>query len=251
VTEAPHDLPGRRKQFEEKVTGLRGRRVTGVDYWDIHNFSSESLCWDYGDWHHAVMGLELTTDSGPVTITWTNTFYPYGVEVFYEPISRHLVLDDDYGPQRVGPDHLGPWTALLDSPITDAVTCWERLELGPATRADGLVVSPARSVDLPTALRIGFEAGSAWFDAAIPQAPDMESVFIPGDEVMVVFSADKMRSMGYASPQFIIRPTSEARSAADPDSPPTVVFGQSDHRPGVGRICPGRTAPPSRGSYST
>ena len=203
VEEAAEDLVGRRERFEEKVAGLRGRCVTGVGYWGIHTYSSEPLCWDYGDWHHVVMGLELITDGGPVTVTWTKTFYPYGVEVFFHPIARYLLLGDE-GPQRVGPDRLGPWAPLLCSPIVDAVTCWDRLDFGSQTQADGLVVSPARSVDLPTALRVDFEAGSAWFVAAVPQPPAMESVFIPGDEIMAVFSADKMRSLGYLDPQLVI-----------------------------------------------
>jgi hypothetical protein len=41
--------------------------------------------WDYGDWHQAVMGVQLTTDQGPATVTWTDTFYPYGVEIRPEP----------------------------------------------------------------------------------------------------------------------------------------------------------------------
>jgi hypothetical protein len=31
----------------------------------------------------------------------------------------------------------------------------------------------------------------------------METVFIPGDEIMIVFSAAKMRSMGYVDPRFV------------------------------------------------
>jgi hypothetical protein len=31
----------------------------------------------------------------------------------------------------------------------------------------------------------------------------MERVFIPGDEIMIVFSAVKMRDMGYDDPRFV------------------------------------------------
>jgi hypothetical protein len=31
----------------------------------------------------------------------------------------------------------------------------------------------------------------------------MERVFIPGDEIMIVFSAAKMRQMGYDDPRFV------------------------------------------------
>ena len=42
-------------------------------------------------------------------------------------------------------------------------------------------------------MRLDFAAGSIWIVAAIPQLPDPQRVVIPGDEIMVVFSARKMR----------------------------------------------------------
>ncbi|GAA0459036.1 hypothetical protein Aca07nite_59380 [Actinoplanes capillaceus] len=60
-----------RADFEAKLTDLRGRCLTAVDYWGVHNFSPEPAEWDYGDWHHAVMGAQLNTDRGPVTVTRT------------------------------------------------------------------------------------------------------------------------------------------------------------------------------------
>ena len=31
----------------------------------------------------------------------------------------------------------------------------------------------------------------------------MEGVFIPGDEIMIIFSAAKMRDIGYVDPRFV------------------------------------------------
>jgi hypothetical protein len=64
------------------------------------------------------MGVQLSTDLGPATVTWTNTFYPYGVEVLHERIEDHLVLGDG-GPTRVGPDADGasPWAQHLSARI--------------------------------------------------------------------------------------------------------------------------------------
>jgi hypothetical protein len=104
MTSSERDAPA---TFEAKVQSLVGRRIVAVDYWDIHNFGSEPAVWDYDDWHHAVMGVQLTTDTGPVTVTWTNTFYPYGAEVFDDPIERHLVLSET-GPERIGPGSRRP-----------------------------------------------------------------------------------------------------------------------------------------------
>lgn len=189
-------------KFEAKVQMLVGRRITAVDYWDIHQFGPESARWDYGDWHHAVMGVQLSTDAGPVTVTWTNTFHPYGVEVFDAPIERHLVLGE-VGPERIGPDGDSRWASFLGSPVLKSMTWWDRLELGPATLlSTGEIVEPARAVDVPTAIRLDFEAGPVWFVTAIPQLPSMADVFIPGDEIMVVFSAEKITQMGYDDPSF-------------------------------------------------
>jgi hypothetical protein len=187
--------------------GLRDRRLTAVDYWDVHNFSPEPASWDYGDWHHAVMGVELGTDRGPVTVTWTSTFYPYGVEVFHEPIENHLVLGE-CGPQRIEPDVGGrsPWAALLGSTIRGTGCHWERLQIGPSRRADGSIAAPAYSVEVPVALRLDFTAAAVWFVAGMPQLPDPSRVFIPGDEIMVVFSQEKMHDIGFNDPSFLQAP---------------------------------------------
>lgn len=175
-----------------------------VDYWDVHNFGPEPAPWDYGNWHHAVMGVELSTDLGPVTVTWTDTFYPYGVEVLDEPIEHHLTAGDE-GPERVGPDDAGlrAWTPCLGSPIQNAECCWERLRIGPARRTDGSVASSAYTIDVPVAVRLDFPATAVWFVAGMPQPPDNATAFIPADEIMVVFSPDKMRDMGFDDATFL------------------------------------------------
>jgi hypothetical protein len=190
-----------RVSFEDRVHSLRGRRVLAVDYWDIRSSGSEPAEWDYGDWHHAVMGVGLTTDRGPVAVTWTSTFFPYGVEAFLEPIDRHLSLGES-GSERVGPGAESRWNGFLGEPVRDATVSWDALTIGPAMTPGGEVVAP-QHVDVPTALRLDFETGPVWFVAGIPQYPAMESVFIPGDEIMVVFASSKMRQMGYDDPRFV------------------------------------------------
>jgi hypothetical protein len=86
-----------RQDHERAVADLVGRRVFGVTYWDIHDFGN-GRDWDFGDWHLAVMGVELTTDRGPVTVTWGNTFYPWGAELWPYAFSEGAVRADD------GPD---------------------------------------------------------------------------------------------------------------------------------------------------
>jgi hypothetical protein len=52
------------------------------------------------------MVVELLTDRGPSCLPWTGTFFSYGVELFYAPMTSHLVMGDEarvLGPQRVLP----------------------------------------------------------------------------------------------------------------------------------------------------
>jgi hypothetical protein len=58
-------------------------------------------------------------------------------------------------------------------------------------------------VDVPIALRPDFLTGAVWFVAAMPQFPEMRRVFIPGDEIMVAFSPDKMQEVGFDGPAFL------------------------------------------------
>ncbi|MDG4807949.1 hypothetical protein O7634_14430 [Micromonospora sp. WMMD1120] len=64
-----------RAAFARRVDALRGRRVLAVDYWDLRS-SGPDVDWDHGDWHHAQLGVQLTTPSGPVTVTWSAVFHP-------------------------------------------------------------------------------------------------------------------------------------------------------------------------------
>jgi hypothetical protein len=112
-----------RATFEGKVRALEGLRIRAVDYWDVHDLGPEPARWDYGDWHHAVMGVQ---DRG-------------------------------------------------------ACSCHR-----------GTHGSPPRLRRRPGLVR-----------GRDPQPPWMEAVFIPGDEIMVVFSAKRMTDMGYTDPRFV------------------------------------------------
>ncbi|GAB2679239.1 hypothetical protein GCM10009743_64290 [Kribbella swartbergensis] len=56
--------PDARITFDRKVHALEGLRIRAVDYWDIHTYGPKPARWDYSDWHHAVMGVQLSTDAG-------------------------------------------------------------------------------------------------------------------------------------------------------------------------------------------
>ncbi|BCB75019.1 hypothetical protein GCM10022251_75840 [Phytohabitans flavus] len=118
--------------------------------------------WDYGDWHHAVMGVQLGTDQGPATVTWTDTFFPYGVEVFHAPIENHLALGADAGPEQVGPraDGDSPWAKHLGSQVLGTASHWDRLEMPtPATRHSP---TPPNGDALRTRARKGVKVGGPY-----------------------------------------------------------------------------------------
>jgi hypothetical protein len=184
-----------RESHERAVADLVGRRVLGVTYWDIHDFG-HGRDWDFGDWHLAVMGVELTTDRGPVTVTWDNTFYPYGAELWPHALSEGVVSAED-GPDSWAVDTHPRWRSRLESPVRAASVEWLRWEVGPGYRGDGVRVSEPESHDVPVGLRLDFDAGSVWLIAAMPDGPHLEKPFVGGDEILVVFDADRLRRIGF------------------------------------------------------
>ena len=193
--------PNLRPRQERKTSALAGRRVLDVSYWDLRGHDGPRS-WDFGDWHWAVMGVELTTDQGPVTVTWTDTFHEYGVEVFPEPISRRLNRDENGIEGWSVRDH-PLWLARSGCPIRAASTFWETIHIGPGRDGDGVIVSEPETFDVPIALRLDFDAGPVWMVAAAPTWPDLDKVFVPSDEIMVIFSAERMRRIGFPETGFI------------------------------------------------
>ena len=133
-----------RAHFYSKAAALVGRRVLEVRYWDVHNFSDEPNTWDYGDWHHAVMG----------------------VEVFPAPVSEHI-LDGESGPESWDASGSDRWRPRLNSLVAGVQTFWEHITVGPGHIGDVRVLDPYE-VDVPVALRIDFAAGPVWMVAGIP-----------------------------------------------------------------------------------
>jgi hypothetical protein len=190
-----------RAWYASKAAALEGRQVLEVVYWDVRNFADEPRTWDYGDWHHAVMGVDLLTDGGPSSVLWTDTFFPYGVEVFPTRLSEHFVAGDD-GPESWSVSGSDRWRSRLRSRVENVQTFWERFTIGPAYVGNARVAD-SHQVDVPVALRLDFAAGPVWMVAGIPQLPEMHEVFVPGDEIMVVFTADRMRQMGFPDSDFL------------------------------------------------
>jgi hypothetical protein len=173
--------------YEPRSAALVGRRVLEVRYWDARNFTAEPQTWGYGDWHHAVLGVELLTDHGPSCVLWTSTFCSYGVES---------------GPEARDADGSGRWHGRLNSPVAGVQTFWGHITIGPSY-VHGVRVGDPYEVDVPVALRIDFSAGPVWMVVGMPQAPDVRKVFVGGDEIMVVFTAERMRQIGFPDSAFL------------------------------------------------
>jgi hypothetical protein len=192
-----------RIRYDAKAAALAGRRVLEARYWDVHNFDAEARQWDYGDWHHAIMGVELRTDRGPSCVRGSSTFQLYGAEVFHTPMSEHLRgIGEAEGPESRDVSDSDRWRDRLNSPVADVQTSWNRFTIGPTYRRSVRIEEPYQ-VDIPVALRIGFPAGPLWMVAGNPKWPEMREVFVPGDEIMVVFTAERMRQIGFPDSEFL------------------------------------------------
>ena len=177
----------KRGRFDAVVTGLVGRTIESVIYRDLAAVYGQPRRWDYGEWHHAVMGVEFGTDRGPVSLTWTDTFWPYGIEAIPRPLSQLIHVAGEHWDVSSAP----PWNTLLRSPIRSASTYWETFTI------EGAGSNRPSVLDMPLGIQLDFDAGTAWAIAAIPQEPDMREVSVPGDEIVVVFTGDRLRQFGF------------------------------------------------------
>ena len=196
-------LSADRAAYSSRAAVLVGRRVLRVGYWDVHNFAHAPTRWDYGDWHHAVMGVDLLTDAGPSCVLWNETFIPYGVEIPPAHVSDDVMTREWDGPESWDVSWSDRWRPRLNSPVRNVEKFWERFTIGPSYLRDTRAADPCE-VDVPVALRLDFAAGPVWMVAGFPQAPQMREVFVPGDEIMVVFTTDCMRQIGFPDSQFLI-----------------------------------------------
>jgi hypothetical protein len=79
---------------------------------------------------------------------------------------------------RIGPliDSGSVWPRYLGAAIRRTPCIGSDWNWAWPGRADGTVVAPAHTVDVPTGLRIDFDAGAVWFVAAIPQLAQNSSM---------------------------------------------------------------------------
>jgi hypothetical protein len=109
----------------------------------------------------------------------------------------------EYGPENWSATDHPEWRARAGQPITAATTHWAPIELGPGRNGYGRTVEPARTVEVPVALRLDFAAGPAWFIAGVWSQQD-DAPAIPDDEIVVAFSTDTMLRFGYTADAFTL-----------------------------------------------
>ncbi|MEV4249133.1 hypothetical protein AB0J63_37670 [Streptosporangium canum] len=178
-----------RTEYEAVVGRLVGRQIEKATYYGLHDYNEHIEDWDYGDWHHPVMGVELTMmDAGVYSAVWGSSFTHYGLEIFPSQMSVHLAhVGEPDGPPRWDVTTHPRWVNLVGQPIAGAQILWDEAvgDLGP--------------VQCPTAVRLDFSTGSAWLIAAAPRWTSPQSFWVGTDEVVVGFSEDFARSLGLAS----------------------------------------------------
>lgn len=178
----------KRSEVDATIAGLVGRRIDSIAYWGLPPFDDGVLePWDHGMWHHAVMGVEFGTDRGPVSLLGTDTFWLRSVEPFLSPaaelLSEECIRRDVTAVER--------WAIAREGPIRAATIRWERF------RPETPWPSSEPPYDVPVGFRLDFDSGSVWMVPLVPMSPDKSDVFLPGDELMVVFDPARLREIGF------------------------------------------------------
>ncbi|MEV8374114.1 hypothetical protein AB0P21_15335 [Kribbella sp. NPDC056861] len=201
------DHEAKRARLERVVATLVGERLVGITYSDLPAEPPWARGWDFGDWHHAVMGVNLVLESGPASITWTDTFEPYGLEVFRAPLAITFVSQDYSHVDTWDAGNHPEWRGRIGASISAASLSWLHVETGPACRvSDGVQVRDGYEVDMPVGLRLDFGAAGArpvWFVAAVPNIDEPDEAQVGWDEIMVVFAADKLRRLNFTDQPFL------------------------------------------------
>jgi hypothetical protein len=172
-------------RYRRSLSALVGRRLTSVVHYGLRYAPQHGVQWDFDQWHHPEMGVELVLDDGSVySAVWGDAFGHFDLELVCEPMRNLLVgVGEPDGP-RVWEVTTHPrWAALLGEPIRDAQLVWndDAVDEGP----------------VPVAVRLRFSQGDVWLVAGEPvDWPPAGRFYLAMDEVLVIFTRDLAGRLG-------------------------------------------------------
>ena len=163
----------------EVASALVGRRLAAVSYIGL-NYAAADIEWDFDQWHHPEVGVELLTDDGEkFCVTWGASVTQFNLVVDRGGIGRHWLPAARGFERRWDVTNSDRWSELVGEEVSDS-----------------RLISLASTPQAPVALHVVAGGHDAWFVAAMPRVGsslelrlDRVSLVEHGeDEVVVVFT---------------------------------------------------------------
>lgn len=164
---------GTRERFEAQVASLRGKRLSGVRYFEIY-YTGGQAGWDtWPAFDTLDFGLDLITDDGQILgITWGTEFIQYGLSLVDGSVQATVV---DAAVWDVGTQ--SRWASLLGQQVTGSILYW---------REDDILDPHV----YPEDLELRFATGTRVFLCAQQYLPESDMFFGMSDQVSVFFDED-------------------------------------------------------------
>jgi hypothetical protein len=174
-------------EYRRTLALLRGQRITAVTYY-LSTYEHDEIVveeWDFGPWHQPTMGVELRTGTGAqFAAVWGSSFEHFGLEVFPEPMTNHLVrIGEPGGPAAVSVTDHPRWAGLVGTPIVSVDLAW--------------LEDPQSTLRLPVSIRLRTWETTLWIAVGAPAAwPPADTYYLGTDDVMVVFTPEFATTVG-------------------------------------------------------
>lgn len=169
-----------RQQFDAIVDGLNGVVIDRVCCFEVEYETDEASYLDRPDIGHFLdYGVEWRLTDGTFrSFIWDNTFYPYGVGLFSEPLESQVTES-----RKWDVTHSAEWQPLVRQPVSAA------------TAFRSCVEEPTGNsrTYYPQDLRITFGSIQSIYICAAQYLESSDQIMGLSDEIMVVFSEDIAR----------------------------------------------------------
>lgn len=182
-------------EYENTARSLRGAHIARVVYYPLTggDDGTDVEDWDFGHWHQSTMGVELVTDdAGRFSAVWGSTFGHFGLEVFPDPMARHLGVGEPWGAAAMDTTDHPRWAGIVGRRVLSADIAW----------------CDEGKIRMPIAFRLQSAEATVWLVAGCPAEWPREDAFRLGtDDVMVVFTPELASRIGIPD----VAATTEAR----------------------------------------